>query len=162
MATTMMFAYAFGRIGCMVSGDGDWGIVNNQPKPFSWLPDILWAYKFPHNVIGEGVPIPGCVGQFCNELPLPVYPTPLYEIIICFILFGMLWFLRNKIKVPGKLFSLYMIFNGLERFFIEKIRVNTKYDFIFNPTQAELISFALILGGIWLFIQSNRWAAKKV
>jgi prolipoprotein diacylglyceryltransferase len=55
-----------------------------------------------------------------------------------------------------------MIFNGLERFFIEKIRVNTKYDFIFNPTQAELISFALILGGIWLFIQSNRWAAKKV
>jgi phosphatidylglycerol:prolipoprotein diacylglycerol transferase len=162
MATTMMFAYAFGRIGCMVSGDGDWGIVNNQPKPFSWLPDILWAYKFPHNVIGEGVAIPGCVGQFCNELPLPVYPTPLYEIIICFFLFGVLWFLRNKIKVPGKLFSLYMIFNGLERFFIEKIRVNTKYDFVFNPTQAELISFALILGGIWLFIQSNRWAAKKV
>ncbi|TAH07761.1 MAG: diacylglyceryl transferase [Sphingobacteriia bacterium] len=162
MATTMMFAYAFGRVGCMVSGDGDWGIVNEHPKPFSWLPDILWSYKFPHNVIGEGVPIPGCVGQFCNELPLGVYPTPLYEIIICLILFGVLWFLRNKIKVPGKLFALYLIFNGLERFFIEKIRVNTKYDFLFNPTQAELISFVLIIGGIILFIQSNRWAAKKL
>ncbi len=162
MATTMMFAYAFGRVGCMVSGDGDWGIVNQHPKPFSWLPDILWSYKFPHNVIGEGVPITGCVGQFCNELPIGVYPTPLYEIIICFSLFGLLWFLRNKIKVPGKLFALYLIFNGLERFFIEKIRVNTKYDFLFNPTQAELISSFLVIGGIILYIQSNRWASKKL
>jgi len=156
MATTMMFGYAFGRVGCMVSGDGDWGIVNNNPKPFSWLPDILWAYKFPHNVLEEGVPIPGCVGQFCNELPFAVYPTPLYEIIICLILFAVLWLLRSKIKVPGQLFALYLIFNGLERFMIEKIRVNTKYDIAFNPTQAELISLLLVLSGIALFIYSKK------
>ncbi len=157
MATTMMFGYAFGRVGCMVSGDGDWGIANNNPKPFSWLPDILWAYKFPHNVLGEGVPIPGCVGQFCNELPFAVYPTPLYEIIICLILFAVLWLLRTKIKVPGQLFSLYLIFNGLERFMIEKIRVNTKYDIAFNPTQAELISLLLFLSGIALFMYSKKY-----
>jgi prolipoprotein diacylglyceryl transferase len=156
MATTMMFGYAFGRVGCMVSGDGDWGIVNNHPKPFSWLPDILWAYKFPHNVLGEGVAIPGCVGQFCNELPFAVYPTPLYEIIICMILFAVLWLLRTKIKVPGQLFALYLIFNGIERFMIEKIRVNTKYDIAFNPTQAELISLLLVLSGIGLFIYSKK------
>jgi len=156
MATTMMLAYALGRIGCQVSGDGDWGIVNTNPKPFSWMPDFLWAYQYPHNVIGEGVPIKDCIGNYCNQLPLPVYPTPLYEIIICLILFGILWMLRKKIKVPGQLFSFYLIFNGVERFFIEKIRVNTKYDILFNPTQAELIAFVLILGGIALFIYSSK------
>ncbi len=156
MATTMMLAYALGRIGCQVSGDGDWGIVNTNPKPFSWIPDFLWAYQYPHNVIGEGVPIKDCIGNYCNQLPLPVYPTPLYEIIICLILFGVLWMLRKKIKVPGQLFSFYLIFNGVERFLIEKIRVNTTYDILFNPTQAELIAFILVLGGIALFIYSSK------
>jgi prolipoprotein diacylglyceryl transferase len=156
MATTMMLAYALGRIGCQVSGDGDWGIVNTNPKPFSWMPDFLWAYRYPHNVIGEGVPIKDCVGNYCNQLPLPVYPTPLYEIIICLILFGVLWMLRKKIKVPGQLFSFYLIFNGVERFLIEKIRVNTTYDILFNPTQAELIAITLILGGIALFVYSSK------
>jgi prolipoprotein diacylglyceryltransferase len=91
MAPTMMFAYAFGRIGCQISGDGDWGIPNTHPKPFSWMPDWLWAYSYPHNVIGEGKPIAGCDGPYCNELFPAVYPTPLYEIIACFILFAVLW-----------------------------------------------------------------------
>ncbi len=160
-APTMMFAYAFGRVGCQVSGDGDWGIVNSNPKPFSWLPDIFWAYTYPNNVLGDGIPIPGCNGQFCNQLPLPVYPTPLYEIIICFILFGLLWILRKKIKVAGQLFSIYLILNGLERFFIEKIRVNTKYDLPLNPTQAELISVSLILLGVVLFLYCRKLKLKS-
>jgi phosphatidylglycerol---prolipoprotein diacylglyceryl transferase len=159
-APTMMFAYAFGRVGCQVSGDGDWGIVNIHPKPFSWLPDIFWAYTYPNNVLGDGIPIPGCTGQFCTQLPLPVYPTPLYEIIICFILFGLLWYLRKKIKIAGQLFSIYLILNGLERFFIEKIRVNTKYDLPLNPTQAELISFSLILLGLGLFLYCRKLKVK--
>ncbi|TAF48890.1 MAG: diacylglyceryl transferase, partial [Sphingobacteriia bacterium] len=61
-APTMMFAYAFGRVGCQISGDGDWGIVNNSHKPFSWLPDWAWSYTYPHNVLEAGVPIPGCTG----------------------------------------------------------------------------------------------------
>ncbi|MDP2420886.1 prolipoprotein diacylglyceryl transferase [Sediminibacterium sp.] len=150
-APTMMFAYAFGRIGCQISGDGDWGIPNPTPNPYSWLPDFMWSYSYPHNVLGEGVPIPGCSGPFCNQLAIPVYPTPLYELIICFILFGILWFFRNKIKVPGQLFSIYLILNGLERFFIEKIRVNTEYNILFNPTQAELISTGLVVLGISSF-----------
>lgn len=162
MATTMMFAYAFGRIGCQVSGDGDWGIVNNNPKPFTWLPDFLWAYQYPHNVVGEGVPIEGCIGQYCNQLPAGVYPTPLYEIIICFALFTILWISRKKVKIPGQLFSIYLMFNGLERFFIEKIRVNTKYDILFQPTQAELISFLLIISGIILFIYSAKAEQKRL
>jgi prolipoprotein diacylglyceryltransferase len=158
MGPTMMFAYAAGRVGCQVSGDGDWGIVNLKPKPFSWLPDWLWAYNYPHNVIGEGVPIKGCTGPYCNQLIPPVYPTPLYEIIVCLGLFFLLWFSRKKIKVSGQLFGLYLFLNGLERFFIEMIRVNTRYDFLpFKPTQAELIALLLIISGILVFTKAKKW-----
>lgn len=162
MAPTMMLAYSLGRIGCQVSGDGDWGIVNLHPKPFSWLPDWMWAYTYPHNVVGEGVPIPGCVGQYCNQLPAPVYPTALYEIIACFILFLVLWMLRKRIKVPGRIFGLYLVLNGIERFFIEKIRVNTKYEALpFQPTQAELIALLLVVAGAVLMIRSEKWFSSK-
>lgn len=162
MAPTMMLAYSLGRIGCQVSGDGDWGIVNLHPKPFSWLPDWMWAYTYPHNVVGEGVPIPGCVGQYCNQLPAPVYPTALYEIIACFILFLVLWMLRKRIKVPGRIFGLYLVLNGIERFFIEQIRVNTKYEALpFQPTQAELIALLLVVAGAVLMIRSEKWFSSK-
>lgn len=162
MAPTMMLAYSLGRIGCQVSGDGDWGIVNLHPKPFSWLPDWIWAYTYPHNVVGEGVPIPGCVGQYCNQLPAPVYPTALYEIIACFILFLVLWMMRKRIKVPGRIFGLYLVLNGIERFFIEQIRVNTKYEQLpFQPTQAELIALLLVISGAVLMIRSKQWFSPK-
>lgn len=147
----MMLAYAVGRIGCHLSGDGDWGIVNMAPKPswLSWAPDWLWAFKYPHNVVNEGVPIPGCVGAFCNELPMPVFPTPLYEVIMGLIIFGILWMLRHQIKTPGLMWSIYLIFNGAERFLIETIRVNSKYHaFGLGFTQAELISTILVLLGV--------------
>ena len=130
MAPTMLFAYAAGRIGCQISGDGDWGIVNTNPKPFGWIPDWAWAYQYPHNVVNEGVAIPGCVGAYCNQLPLPVYPTALYEIIMMFILFAIMWSFRKKVSQPGILTGVYLIFAGGERFLIEKIRVNNKYDFL--------------------------------
>lgn len=161
MAPTMMLGYALGRVGCQVSGDGDWGIVNTNPKPFNWMPDFLWAYKYPHNVINEGVPIPGCTGPYCNELPLPVYPTALYEVVMCLILFGIIWMLRKKIKVPGQLFGIYLIMNGAERFLIEKIRVNTKYDILFNPTQAELISLVLMVCGFFMVYFTTRAFKQK-
>jgi prolipoprotein diacylglyceryl transferase len=158
MAPTMMLAYGLGRVGCQVSGDGDWGITNLKPKPFSWLPDWMWAYQYPHNVIGEGVPINGCTGQYCNQLAAPVYPTPLYEVFMCLVLFLVLWFIRKRIKVPGQLFGLYLVFNGAERFFIEKIRVNTKYMFLpFHPTQAEIISFLLIIAGVVIITKAEKW-----
>jgi len=156
-APAMMLAYAVGRMGCQVAGDGDWGIVNTHPKPFSWLPDWVWAYNFPHNVIGEGIQIPNCVGQYCAELPNRVFPTSLYEIITCLLLFAFLWSIRKKIKIPGVLTAIYLIVNGIERFFIELIRVNTKYHFFgINPTQAELIAALLVISGIILLIYFTR------
>ena len=63
-------------------------------------------------------------------------------------LFGILWALRKRIKVPGILFGIYLIFAGIERFFIEKIRINEKYDALgFEFTQAEMISTIMVLLG---------------
>jgi prolipoprotein diacylglyceryltransferase len=114
-----------------------------------WLPTWMFAFTYPHNVNEDGELLPNCQGKYCRSLPLPVFPTPFYEIVACFILFFILWGIRKKIKVPGVLFSIYLIFNGIERFLIETIRVNTTYSiFGIHPTQAELISAALVITGI--------------
>lgn len=161
-APVLMLGYAIGRIGCQVSGDGDWGIVNLKRNPFNWMPDWLWSYQYPHNVIAEGIPIPGCVGPYCNQLLQPVYPTALYEVIMCFTLFFILWSIRKKIKVPGRLFGIYLIFNGIERFAIESIRVNTRYESLpLKPTQAQIISVILFIAGIALVILSKKWKHKQ-
>lgn len=214
-APALMIAYAIGRMGCQVAGDGDWGVYNsayisNEPgkvvksapgqfeqklvadslyflhghvidpngektfvsdrdaptldkvphKSFvgpSFLPTWFFAYTYPHNVNEDGVLLPNCEGKFCRALPQPVFPTPLYEIIGCGILFFILWLSRRKIKAPGAMFSFYLILTGLERFLVETIRVNTTYSiFGIHPTQAELISVLLIIIGIAGTIYFNR------
>ena len=59
-APGLLLAYGIGRIGCHVSGDGDWGIPNTLPKPgwLSWAPDWIWAYAYPNNVNRVGIRIP--------------------------------------------------------------------------------------------------------
>ncbi len=192
-APALMLAYAIGRIGCQVSGDGDWGVPNSayitnsegkavlaQPGDFdkaveqhkaiftaefgsapiphiytkapSFLPTWTVAYPYAHNVNEEGFRIAGCEGEYCTALPVPAYPTPFYETIMCTILFGILMLLRKKISIPGQIFAIYLVLNGIERFLIEKIRVNTKYDiFGFHPTQAELISSLMVIVGVVLY-----------
>ncbi len=162
-APALILAYGMGRIGCHLSGDGDWGIVNLAAKPewMSVLPDWLWSYTYPHNVIGEGIPIEGCIGHHCNVLPEPVFPTPLYEVLMSFAIFGILWGIRTRIQTAGLLFSIYLMFNGVERFLIEQIRVNTTYKIAGHAiTQAEIISVLLFTVGlistVWLLSKRNQ------
>lgn len=150
-APVIMIGYAIGRLGCHFSGDGCWGIINtlSQPHWLAWIPDWLWASDYPHNVANQGVQIAGCHGPNCKVLAEAVFPTSLYESIISFISFGVLWILRTRIKAPVVLFGLFMVLNGIERFFIEKIRINNKYNILgIQLTQAEIISFFLIVIGI--------------
>ncbi|HEY2648772.1 MAG TPA: prolipoprotein diacylglyceryl transferase family protein, partial [Puia sp.] len=89
---------------------------------------------------------------YCSYLPVPVFPTPFYETIVCLGLFFLIWSVRKKFKVPGTLFAFYLIINGIERFFIEKIRVNSRSSiFGYHPTQAEIISTLLVIGGSVLY-----------
>jgi len=153
IAPGLMLAYGIGRLGCHLSGDGDWGIVSElASKPF-FLPDWAWSYTYPHNVIEAGEPIAGCQGPYCNALPAGVYPTPLYESVVSILLSLFLFYSKKYLKMSGYVFSLYLIFNGLERFIIEKIRVNNQLDLLgFRPTQAEVISTLLFFTGIALAI----------
>ncbi len=161
-AAGLMLSYGTGRLGCHLSGDGDWGIDNLATKPdwLSFLPDWAWAYRYPHNVLSEGIPIPGCEGAHCFQLVNPVFPTALYEAVVCIALFAFLWSIRKRFTIPGTFFLFYLLLNGIERFLIEKIRVNTTYS-IFNAhiTQAEIISFTFILGaiiGLFLLISKHK------
>ena len=153
VAPALMLGYGTGRMGCQFSGDGDWGIDNLNPVPDWWfLPDSFWAYDYPQNVLNRGNPIADCAYKYCSVLENPVYPTPVYEIFLSIIFFIILWSLRKRIVIPGLLFSIYLIMNGVERFFIEKIRVNDKLfeiEGVFSATQAEIISVSLFLLGIY-------------
>lgn len=163
-APVLFISYAFGRLGCQVSGDGDWGIDNTMDKPgwLSWLPDRLWAFDYPHNILNEGVFIEGCQEAYCYVLEQPVFPTPLYEVAMTMLLFAFLWSIRKRIVIPGLMFSLYFVLNGAERFLIERIRVNTKFEiFGIHSTQAEVIAVIFILIGIAGGIYFTRKYNKK-
>lgn len=151
VAPGLLLAYAVGRIGCQLSGDGCWGIPNPEPKPewLAFLPDWMWGFTFPHNVIKEGVPILGCDGEFCYELGQPVFPTSFYETTLSLVFFIILWNLRKKTGIPGMLASIYLIMNGTGRFLIEFIRVNIKYSFAgIQASQAQYIAIGIIILGV--------------
>lgn len=179
LAIAYVIAYGVGRIGCQLSGDGDWGIVAGAQPEWWFLPDWMWSYDYPNNVnnanyfggrdytlggfvegCDSGVfnTTPGeveerckaaCGIRYCHFLTEKVYPTPFYETIASFAIAGILYGLRSRLKIPGMLFFVYLIFNGVQRFLVEKIRVNVEYEWLpGSPTQAEVISLFLVIIGI--------------
>ncbi|WNJ20743.1 prolipoprotein diacylglyceryl transferase family protein [Pontibacter sp. G13] len=160
IAPAMMLSYGTGRIGCQTAGDGDWGIINEAAKPdwMSWLPDWMWSFDYPNNVNQTCNPdfnqYPDliCNWEELHALAKPVFPTPFYETVMAMIIFAFLWMMRKRFKYWGQMTGAYLVLNGIERFLIEKIRVNSTYNlFGLEITQAELISSAMIIGGIFLF-----------
>ncbi len=157
-APGLVLALGIGRLGCHFSGDGDWGIQAAAQPDWWFLPDWLWSWDYPRNVnegrtgvkVGEIAPTPlpvdcdGC--KYKWKLGYKVYPTSIYEFVMFSGIFGFLWSIRKKVTVPGTIFFLYMIFNGIERWFIEKIRVNDI--FMWGLTQAEVISIGFFSIGI--------------
>jgi len=166
-APGLILAYGIGRIGCQLSGDGDWGMpnYNEMPEMISFLPEWMWSFDYYGNINGVDL---GAVGRpmmsdgYAYEGN--AWPTPFYETIMAFIIAGILWSVRKKIKIPGIIFSMYLIFNGIERFFIEKIRINSDYDiFGMQATQAEIIAvglFALGVFGIWYLTKTRKALSK--
>jgi phosphatidylglycerol:prolipoprotein diacylglycerol transferase len=124
-ATALALGYAIGRIGCQVSGDGDYGIRSNLP----------WAMGYPHGT----VPTPPGV---------KVQPTPIYETVtMCLVAYG-LWVLRDRVR-PGVIFALYLVLSGLERFLVEFIRRNSEVLAGLTAPQLESLGL-LIIGTLWL------------
>jgi len=131
MAPLLLLGQGIGRIGCFLSGDGDYG----PPT------DVPWAMSFPNGVVPT------------NEL---VHPTPLYDTILLVSLFFILWSLRKKEFKQGTMFGLFGVFIGAERFFTEFWRLEPK--FIFGVlSEAQFISILLFIFGIALIVYVNKF-----
>lgn len=122
----MALGYCFGRFGCHVAGDGCYGIMLKPYHPFQFL-----GTPYPNGIVPTSY---------------PVYPTPLFEVFVSFVVFGTLMQLRRKEWPKGKLFFLYLILNGFPRFLVEFIRTNP--EMIFGLTQAQLIGICFVITGI--------------
>lgn len=137
LAPAMMLGYAIGRLGCQLSGDGDWGLAANMTLKPEWFPSWLWAQTYENNIVGVVIAPPG------------VYPTPIYEVLMGLLAFAILWGLRRHSFQSGWLFSLYLVLSGIERLVIEQIRVNSVVSiFGMVVTQAEIIAGALVFLGV--------------
>jgi phosphatidylglycerol:prolipoprotein diacylglycerol transferase len=127
----LALGYAIGRIGCQISGDGDYG------KPW----DGPWAMGYP-----EGT-VPTAPGE-------TVHPTPIYETLTMGLLAFALWQLRDKVR-PGLLFAFYLVGAGLERFLVEFLRRNE--DVALGLTAAQLESLTLfVIGAVWVAVVFRR------
>jgi len=120
--------YAIGRIGCFLSGDGDYGIPTNLP----------WGMSFPNGVV---------------PTTESVHPTPLYEFFVWLLIAYVLWrlgdrFLRER-KAGGRVFCGYLILTGVARFLVEMIRLNPRS--FFGLSNAQTASVASVLLGLFLF-----------
>jgi phosphatidylglycerol:prolipoprotein diacylglycerol transferase len=125
----LAIGYSIGRIGCQLSGDGDYGTASSLP----------WAMAYPD-----------------GEVPTTqeVHPTPVYETLAMGLVAWLLWRWRDRFQ-PGTVFALYLIFAGLERFLVEFIRRNSDAALGLTAAQLESIGFFL-LGGIILAIIGRR------
>jgi phosphatidylglycerol:prolipoprotein diacylglycerol transferase len=130
-AIGLPLGYAIGRIGCQISGDGDYGQESSLP----------WAMGYPDGAVPTD---PG----------VTVQPTPIYETLSMGLLAFVLWNLRDRFR-PGVLFGFYLIGAGLERFLVEFARLNDEVVGFMTAAQVEsLVMF--VLGIVWLLVMRAR------
>ena len=127
-AAPLALGYAIGRIGCQLSGDGDYGIASNVP----------WAMSYPDGTV---------------PTTQEVHPTPVYETIAMGLVALLLWRWRDRFR-PGGLFGLYLVLAGVERLLVEIIRRNDTV--VAGLTLPQLVSLAMIAGGAALLAALRR------
>jgi phosphatidylglycerol:prolipoprotein diacylglycerol transferase len=130
----LALGYAVGRIGCQVSGDGDYGTASNLP----------WAMAYPHGT---------------KPIRTEVQPTPIYESLAMGLIALALWRLRDRVR-PGILFALWLVLSGAERVLVEIIRRNDAV--VAGLTLPQLLSLAMVAAGAaWLFRTRRAWTAAR-
>ena len=152
-APGLAIGYGIARIGCHLSGDGDYGLPISEFA--SWVP---WGTDYsrgtvPPSAVFRGTEIAKKFGGVVPDNTL-CHPTPIYEFILGIIIFAILWKYRKIFTQDGKLFFLYLILTGISRFLIEFIRLNPRY--IFGLSEAQLIAIALIIIGSIFFFRFSR------
>lgn len=133
-APALAMGYAVGRIGCQISGDGDYGKATDLP----------WGMAYPHGIVPT------------TEV---VHPTPIYETLLMGLGAWVLWRLRDAFR-PGALFAWYLVLVGSERFLVEFVRHNDRV--LAGLTEAQITSIVVLLGGtIWLVVLARSGGLRR-
>jgi len=144
-------AYSIGRTGCWAVGD-DYG------RPFNGFGAVSFPQGAPPSTVANmtqlfHIPAPATAPP--NQV-LSVYPTQLYEVALGFVMFLILWRLRNHKHAEGWLFGLYCVLAGVERFFMEFVRAKDDRFFMGIFTSAQLIALLFAIGGgVWMYMRRN-------
>jgi phosphatidylglycerol:prolipoprotein diacylglycerol transferase len=121
--------YGIGRIGCLISGDGDYGIATSLP----------WGMSFPSGLV---------------PTTERVHPTPIYEFLASMLIGYILWRIGARavggLRPAGEVFAYYLILTGVARFLVEFIRINPRS--FFGLTNAQTASIASVLSGVFLLL----------
>lgn len=125
LAPPVALGYAILRVGCFLAGEGSYGVATDLP----------WGMAFPEGYI---------------PVSTPVHPVSLYESVALFCVFLVFWFLREKPKPKGFTFAIVAVLGGLERFFVEFLRMYPEV--AWGLTAAQLVSLLLIITGIGVLI----------
>ncbi len=142
-APGLALGYGIARIGCHLSGDGDYGIPTTLPWGTVYAKGI-----YPPSIAFQNVP------EIAKNYPggivpdtTPLHPTPIYELLACIVIFVILWSIRKKNYPAGELFMIYLVLSGVERLLVEFIRINPRV--LFGLTEAQLTSIVLIFIGLF-------------
>jgi phosphatidylglycerol---prolipoprotein diacylglyceryl transferase len=133
-AVPLALGYAIGRIGCQLSGDGDYGKPWNGP----------WAMAYPKGTV---------------PTTTPVHPTPVYETLAMGLVAYALWTLRDVVR-PGVLFAIYLALAGIERFLVEFLRRNAPGALGLTAPQWESLAM-MAAGGVWLWVAARRGGLRR-
>jgi phosphatidylglycerol---prolipoprotein diacylglyceryl transferase len=128
-APALALGYAVGRVGCQLSGDGDYGIKSSLPG----------AMSYPDGTV---------------PTDQHVHPTPVYETLAMGLVAWLLWRWRDRLQ-PGLLFAVYLVLSGTERFLVEFIRRNDEVFAGLTAPQLESLGLMLV-GGAWIAIVASR------
>lgn len=141
----MALGYAIGRLGCIVAGDGCYGIPCNLP----------WAMSFPEGLVStlsaENSSLSATFSQLFPGQPVPVdihvHPTPLYESLSTTFLLIILLFAAWR-PGSGRRFAFFLTWFGVSRFFVEYIRLNP---FIYwGLSSSQFLSLFFIAAGLFI------------
>lgn len=143
--------YGIGRIGCFLSGDGDYGIPTSLP----------WGMSFPNGLV---------------PTTQRVHPTPIYELIVACLIAWWLWRVGARQIVAlhgnsaaqraksaeggrrppdGSVFASYLIWTGLARFLVEFIRINPRS--FLGMSNAQAAGLGCVIAGVVLWL----WLSKR-
>jgi phosphatidylglycerol---prolipoprotein diacylglyceryl transferase len=145
--------YAVGRIGCLISGDGDYGKPTTLP----------WGMAFPDGL----VPTTQTCGQAIDALhphgwpaSCAVHPTPIYEFVACVLICWYIWRRASRPLAPGVIVGEFLVLFGIERFLVEFIRINPRI--LWGMSNAQIAALLTVFAGVVMLVVARGRERKTV